>query len=151
LVVHADGHASVDQWGRDASLGPDVAQVRQNLGLLVDSGAPTPAASSPGLWGATFGNVIATWRSAVGSDSVGHLFFAGGPRLRPLDLASALVTAGATRAMELDINPQWVFFASFADAAGGATLGTKLLPSMNYSPSHVLVPSWRDFVAVFGR
>jgi hypothetical protein len=151
LVVHADGTAEVDQWGRDVTLTPDVAQVRQNLNLLVDGGSPTADAASPWLWGATFGNVAATWRSAVGSDASHNLYFVGGPDVRPADLAAVLIAAGATRAMELDINPQWVFFSSYTDDGNGGTVGTKLLPAMNYSPEHVLTPFWRDFVAVFGK
>jgi hypothetical protein len=91
-------------------------------------------------------HTAATWRSAVGSDSHHHLYFAGGPGLTPSGLASVMIAAGAIRAMELDITPQWVFFATYL---GPPIAGTKLLPSMNYPPAHVLVPSWRDFVAIF--
>ncbi|MHB8466156.1 MAG: hypothetical protein ACYDH6_13685 [Acidimicrobiales bacterium] len=149
LVVHRDGTAEVAQWGRDAALTPDVLQVRQNLSLLVDAGQPSPLASSWGAWGATLSHGAATWRSAVGSDNRHHLYFVGGPNLTPSGLASVLVAVGAQRAMELDINPQWVFFAHYT--GGLPPIGTKLLASMNYAPAHVLNPSWRDFVAVFTR
>lgn len=64
-----------------------------------------------------------------------------------------LVAAGATRAMEYDINPQWVLFASYSDGFGypPLTVGTKLLDSMNYGPDHFLAPNWRDFVALFAK
>jgi len=39
LVIYADGHAVVGEWGRDVGLTPDVVSVRQNLGLLVDVSA----------------------------------------------------------------------------------------------------------------
>jgi hypothetical protein len=150
LVVKADGSAFVAEWGRDAALSPDVTEVRQNLSLIVDGGAVTPAVSSS-YWGATITQGAVTWRSGVGSDDAHHLFFVGGPDLTPAALASLFVAAKATRAMEEDINPQWVLFASFTDGTGSppTTVGAKLLPSMNYPPDHFFYPDWRDFVALF--
>ena len=147
LVVYDDGSAAVGEWGRDMSLTPDVAQVRQNLHLLVDGGAVVPSAAQPELWGSTLHGAVSTWRSAVGSDAAHHLFFVGGPGLTPAGLGAVLVAAGAREGMELDINPQWVLFVSFG--AGG--VGSKLLPSMGYPVDHYFVPGWRDFVAVFTR
>jgi hypothetical protein len=94
----------VIDWGRDPVFAPAVAQVRQNLTLLVDGGTPTPAVTS-GYWGATITHSIVTWRSGVGSDASGHLFFVGSAGLTPSSLAALLVAAGAQRAMEFDINP----------------------------------------------
>ena len=72
LVVYNDGGATVGQWGRDVSMTPEVAFVRQNLPLLVDGGAPVPAAADPGAWGASISGAAA-WRSAVGVDASGAL------------------------------------------------------------------------------
>jgi hypothetical protein len=144
LVIRADGSATVGMWGRDASLTPDVVSVRQNLGLLVDGGTNLGAAGS---WGATLGNVRYTWRSAVGVDGAGDLVYAGGPGLDGQGLAQVMIQAGAVRAMELDINPQWVSFCYYT----GAGAGSVLLPGMNYGPSHWLSGSERDFVAVLLR
>jgi hypothetical protein len=146
LVTYADGHATVADWGRDATLTPDVTGVRQNLTLLLDNGTPTPLTSDPTKWGTTLTRNPATWRSAVGSDAHDDLFYAGGPGMTPAQLAAVLQAAGAQRAMELDINPQWVLFATFSDAQPS---GTALLPQMHYPPSHFFQPDWRDFVAVF--
>lgn len=146
LVTRADGSADVVQWGRDATLTADVAEVRQNLRLLVDAGTTAPDVGAWSSWGATLSHTAATWRSAVGSDDVHHLYFVGGPGMTPAALAAVMVAAGAKRAMELDINPQWVFFAAYSE-----TLGAKLLPGMYYGPDHVLSPNWRDFVAAFSR
>jgi hypothetical protein len=38
VVIRADGSATVGEWGRDATLTPDVVAVRQNLELVVDEG-----------------------------------------------------------------------------------------------------------------
>jgi hypothetical protein len=57
--------------------------------------------------------------------------------------------------MELDINPEWVSFSTFAHARGlvGQTLagGANLLAGMYFQPGHYLQPFSRDFFAVFAR
>ena len=151
LVMHADGSATVGVWGRDVTLTPDVVSVRQNLHPLVDGGAPANLGSS---WGATLGGGSNVWRSAVGVDAGGNLIYAAGPALDPAGLANVLVAAGCVRAMELDINPQWVSFSTYAPvplAAPDQVQGTPLLTGMNYGPTHWLEPSSRDFLAVFTR
>ena len=50
--------------------------------------------------------------------AAGDLVYVGGPDLDPASLARLLIAAGAVRAMELDINPEWVSFATFAHAGG---------------------------------
>jgi hypothetical protein len=57
--------------------------------------------------------------------------------------------------MELDINPEWVSFSTFAHTGGiiGQSLigGTNLLAGMYFQPAHYLQPFSRDFFAVFSR
>ena len=64
-------------------------------------------------------------RSAVGVDANGALVWAGG-RLTPADLANAIISAGAVRAMEMDINPDWVHFNSYDVAPDGSAHGNGL-------------------------
>jgi hypothetical protein len=153
LVIFTNGKATVADWGRDAGPGPGVAAVRQNLSLLVDHGAATPNVSSPGQWGAVLGGGVITWRSGIGVTAAGDLVYAGGPYLDPAALARLLVAAGAVRAMELDINPEWVSFSTFAHAGGvagqGIVGGANLLAGMYFQPGHYLQPFSRDFFAVF--
>jgi hypothetical protein len=153
LVIFTDGRSTVGEWGRDVSLGPTVAAVRQNLTLLVDHGQPAPTINDPGQWGAVLGGGAYTWRSGVGVTSGGDLVYAGGPDLDPALLAGLLIDAGCARAMELDINPEWVSFATFAHAggmAGGGLVGaTNLVAGMYFAPGHYLQPFSRDFFAVF--
>lgn len=154
LVIYANGSATVGEWGRDVAMGTGVIAVRQNLSLLVDHGAPAPAAQYPSEWGAVLGGGYSTWRSAVGVTAAGDLVYAGGPELSPALLAHLMVAAGAQRAMELDINPEWVSFATFTHTSGigdGAPTGTNLLQGMYYSPDHYLQPYTRDFFAVLAR
>jgi hypothetical protein len=154
LVIYSDGAATVADWGRDATLGDDVVAVRQNLPLLVDHGTPTPLVQQPYQWGAVLGGGSVTWRSAVGVTVAGDLVYAAGPDLTPGLLANLMVAAGAERAMELDINPEWVSFATFTHAGGiggSAISGANLLPGMYFSPNHYLQPYSRDFFTVFAR
>ena len=115
-MVYKNGTSTVAQWGRDASLTPDVVSVRQNLDLVVDNGQPVPGlnATDTTRWGATLGDQIYVWRSGLGVTADGALVYVGGPGLNITDLADLLVRAGAVRAMELDINTDWVNYSSYS-------------------------------------
>jgi hypothetical protein len=151
LVIFTDGTATVGDWGRDVGPAPNVQSVRQNLTLLVDGGRPAPTVGVVGQWGATLGGVFATWRSGVGVTGGGDLVYVGGPYLTPANLARLLIAAGALRAMELDINPQWVSFATYVHNGPVLASESDLLTGMWYSPNHYLQPDSRDFFAVFAR
>jgi hypothetical protein len=138
-------------------MGPDVAFARQNLSLIVDNGQPAPDLNqnSP-KWGATLGNKVLVWRSAVGVTANGALLFAGGNDLSIVTLAHVMARAGAVRAMEFDINPGWVHFNTFGPPALGQAPSVRsvayLLPGMG-GPINRYVGSLnsRDFVALFRR
>ena len=53
----------------------------------------------------------------------GALVYVGGPSLAITSLANLLVDAGAVRAMELDINPDWVQYSTYAGAPGASSTG----------------------------
>jgi hypothetical protein len=133
-------------------MSPSVVSVRQNLDLLVDGGQPVPGlnASDTTQWGNTLGNAIYVWRSGIGITADGALVYVGGPGLNITDLADLLVRAGAVRAMELDINTDWVNFSVYQPAtpsgpASGAN-GAELLPAMTGTPARYFEPWWaRDF------
>jgi hypothetical protein len=155
FVVYRDGTATVGVWGRDATMTPDVVSVRQNLDLLVDGDQPLPGlnAADSTQWGATLGNVVYVWRSGVGETADGALVYVGGPGLNITDLADLLARAGAVRAMELDINTDWVNFSVYtpAPSTGSAlpTNGASLLSNMSGGPSRYFEPWWaRDFITM---
>lgn len=152
LVIKRDGTPVVCQWGRDQQMAPDVASVRQNLSLLVDDAKPSPdiADTSSKKWGVTLGNKIFDWRSGIGTTAQGALVWVGGPGLSVSTLADTLVRAGAVRAMELDINPDWVTFNLYNSTPGGVT-GTRLLPNAKKPGDRYLSADSRDFVAAFAR
>jgi hypothetical protein len=157
LVIYRDGTATVGQWGRDATMSSSVAAVRQNLDLLVDGGKAVAglSADDTSKWGFTLGNKVYVWRSGVGVTADGALVYVGGPDMNITDLADVLVRAGAVRAMELDINTDWVNLATFAPTSGttaAAANGTDLLQNMAGSPSRYFATWWtRDFITMSAR
>lgn len=158
LVVYKNGTATVAQWGREAKLTSDVVAVRQNLDLLVEGGKPVADLNQndPTKWGFTLGNKVFVWRSGIGVTKDGALVYVGGPALDVSTLAELLARAGAVRAMELDINTDWVNFATFAPglapAQATAANGTELLSTMSGSPGRYFASWWtRDFFTMSAR
>ena len=147
FIVYDDGSFTVGAWGRDNDPNKQVVALRQNLGMLVDNGAPTAAAALPASWGASLSGAV-TMRSGVGVDANGALVWAGG-RLSPQDLANALIAAGAVRGMQMDINPDWVNFNSYDVGADGIAHGNGIFGATG--PDRFLRPNGRDFIAVFVR
>jgi hypothetical protein len=137
-------------------MSPSVVSVRQNLALIVDGGRPVAGldANVRGQWGATLGNTLYVWRSGVGVTQRGALVYAAGNGLSVSSLARILATAGAVRAMELDINSEWTRFFSYDSpdpANPDAVSGTKLTPDMRSSPLLYLEAETRDFFALLAR
>ena len=158
FVITSDGTPTIGQWGRDVSMAPDVVAVRQNLALIVDGGAPVPGlnANDTTRWGFTLHNQVYVWRSGVGVTADGALVYVGGPNMNITDLADVLARAGAVRAMELDINTDWVNLATFTPAAATDVAtpanGKDLLSTMAYSPDHYFESWWsRDFFTMSAR
>jgi hypothetical protein len=148
LVVSRSGRVDVRAWTGPA-YPSDVLLARQNLPLIVDHGRPNPNLSDGPAWGATLGNAIRVWRSAIGVDRHGDLLYAAANEQTVSSLAQTLIHAGAVRAMELDINSFWVSFISYAHS--GAASPTNLLPDMNRAATRYLSPDDRDFFAVYRR
>jgi len=151
-VIYKNGSMTVADWGRDAVMTPQVASVRQNLDLIVDNGQPVHGlnANDTTQWGATLGDQVYVYRSGLGVTGNGALVYVGGPGLNITDLANLLVRAGAVRAMELDINTDWVNYSSYTPSTpyGAATPanGTMLLPVMTGGPGRYFASWWaRDF------
>ena len=128
---------------------------RQNLDLLVDNGQIVPAAydANSSAWGATLGGGLYVWRSALGITANGALLYVGGPGLDIYNLANIMVHAGAVRAMELDINTDWVNFSSYQPVdpgrAGHPRQRHRALAGMTGTPGRYFEPWWaRDFITM---
>jgi hypothetical protein len=149
FIRYRNGTADIRAWTGGPNPGPSVVFARQNLPLIVSGGQLNPNLSDGPQWGATLGNAVRVWRSGVGVDARGNLLYAGADSQTAASLAEILRRAGAVRAMELDINYEWVTFNFFS--AFGAVRPAKLLPGMSRSATRYLTPDDRDFFAVYAR
>ena len=146
LVIDADGTAHVGIWGEGLPVpGEQVVSVRQNLTPLLTGGHLSQNIGYIGAWGATLGGSAVVARSSLAEDGAGNLLFAASMDALPVDLADALINAGAATGMELDINPEWVQLASAATPGGPLTPG---IPGQR-RPADQYELGWsRDFVTV---
>jgi hypothetical protein len=158
LWITANGTLNVGQWGRDVSAStPGLVMARQNLDLVVDGSQPVAGVqfNNPARWGNTVGNALLVWRSGLGVTADGALVYAAGSGLSADTLAKLLARAGAVRAMELDINSDWVDFFTYAPGPAGSPVGdvtvSKLLPGMRPSTDNYLSASSRDGIVLFSR
>lgn len=149
LVGTRDGTFDVVAWGGGPTPPPSVSFARQNLPLIVNHKRLNPNLSDGPEWGATLGNAIRVWRSGVGVDRRGNLIYAAANDQTVGSLATILRHAGAVRAMELDINSEWVSFISYAGP--GAATPRNLLSGMGRPPTRYLTPDDRDFFAVYAK
>ncbi len=149
IVGYEDGRVDVLDWRYGATIPPGVSFARQNLPLIVNEARPSPNIANTSEWGATVGNAVLVWRSAVGVDRYGNLIYAAGEDQTVASLARALIRAGAIRAMELDINSYWTTFVSYG--APGAEDPNKLLEGMERPATRYLEPDDRDFFALYSR
>ncbi len=158
FVVDKNGNATIGAWGTDVTMTPEVASVRQNLDLLVDHGKAVPGLdpNDTTQWGFTLGNAVYVWRSGLGVTADGALVYVAGPGLNITTLADLLVRAGAVRAMELDINTDWVSFSTYVpptpNGMASAANGSDLLADMTGTPARWFEPWWsRDFITMSAR
>jgi hypothetical protein len=147
LVGYTNGSVDVLDWRYGPSAPAGVAFARQNLPLIVDEGVATPNVGNTSEWGQTVGNATLVWRSGIGVDRHGNLIYAAGEDQTVKSLASALIHAGAVRAMELDINSYWVSFITYGLPDAGQP--QNLLPGMERAATRYLEPDDRDFFAVY--
>jgi hypothetical protein len=153
IVIYKDGHADIATWGGALKLGPDIVSVRQNLALLVDHGQLSPNLDKNVLskWGWTLKNAHYVWRSGVGVTNTGDLVFVAGDALSVQSLAELLQRAGAERAMELDINSEWISYMWYTPGATPTSpVPIKLLPFARPADRY-FKPASRDFFAVYVR
>jgi hypothetical protein len=149
IVGYTDGHVDVIDWTYGSTAPATVSFARQNLPLIVNEGKPNPNIENTSEWGATVGNAVLVWRSAVGIDGHGNLIYVSGEDQSVQSIATALIRAGAVRAMELDINSFWTSFITYG--APGAAEPKNLLPGMERPATRYLEPDDRDFFAVYSR
>jgi Phosphodiester glycosidase len=149
LIGYRDGRVDVRTWRGGPNAGPRVAFARQSLPLIIRSGRLNPALNDSTQWGYTLGNAVRVWRTGVGLDRRGNLIYAAADSQTVITLAHILKRAGAVRAMQFDINPEWPSLITYSHRGG---LGpTKVVPNVQQSATRYLVPDDRDFFAVYRR
>lgn len=146
VVIDDQGRMTVGSWGRDVRMNGHVAAVRQNLGLIVDNGAPLPKAGFAGAsWSGSSLQYQYTWRSGLGIDKSGNIIYVAGDHLNLATLANALAEAGAVRGMQLDMHTGMSLFTSWTTNTNGNLGPTKLLSTMNSPETRYLTADRRDF------
>ena len=154
-VFYKDGSMNIGAWGSGPTftLDPNVVGVRQNLSLLVDNGQVNPSVDSENknLWGVTVKNAYFVWRSGIGVTADGNIVYAVGPALSVRTLAELLQRAGAVRAMELDINEQWVSYMTYDGSKDPANPVSTKLVDFKRTERRYFSTEERDFVAVYSH
>ena len=84
-----------------------------------------------------------------GIDSHGNLIYAAADYQTAGSSPRILQRAGAVRAMQLDINPEWPTLITYAHHGGLDP--TRVVPNYQQPPTRYLVPDDRDFFAVYQR
>ncbi len=152
IVTYSDGSTDIGSWHQEVpTAGKQVVSVRQNLTLLIDHGATSATTGCQSCWGATLGGVPDPARSALGITADGRLIWAGGEYLTATDLAAALQAARVVRAVELDINPEWVAGYLYAHHGSGAVIPVPAVAGQHGIPGEYLAPWSRDFFSLTVR
>ncbi|MBV9050467.1 MAG: hypothetical protein JOY58_19530 [Solirubrobacterales bacterium] len=150
LISYRDGRVALMKWGGGPKVGPDVAWARQSLAPIVWNGRLNPQLDenpdSP-QWGYTLGGVTRVWRTGVGIDRRGNLMYAAADDQTVITIAKILQHAGAVRAMEFDINPEWHTMVTYSHRHGLDP--REVGPNPNQASTRYLVPDDRDFFAVY--
>ena len=147
LVGYRDGRVAIMRWNGGPNAGPDVAWSRQSLKPIVWNGRLSPALNDSTQWGYTLGNADRVWRTGVGIDRRGNLIYAAADGQTVTTLARILQRAGAVRAMEFDINPEWHTLITYTHHHG--LVPTEVGPNPMQPASRYLTPDDRDFFAVY--
>jgi hypothetical protein len=153
LVGYRNGAVAIVKWRGGPNAGRNVAWARQSLAPIVWNGRLNPALNTdPNSyeWGYTLGSVGYVWRTGVGIDRRGNLIFVAADNQTVISLAQALQQAGAVRAMEFDINPEWHTLITYAHEHS-QLVPTMVEPQPMQSVTRYLVPDNRDFFAVYRR
>ncbi|MGI8713928.1 MAG: hypothetical protein ACR2NR_12280 [Solirubrobacteraceae bacterium] len=153
IVTYTDGYTDIGSWRREVpAKGRSIASVRQNLTLLIDHGQAAASVDCVSCWGATLGAVADPARSALGVTGDGRLIWAGGEHATVAQLADVLLGARVVRAVELDINPEWVAAYLYGHRGGRGSLApVPIVPGQPGVPGQFLTPYSRDFFTVLTR
>ncbi|HZE04045.1 MAG TPA: hypothetical protein VE127_02405 [Solirubrobacteraceae bacterium] len=153
VVTYADGRTQIGVWRAGVpARGRRIASVRQNLHLLIDHGRPAASVNcGEACWGATIGGASAVARSGLGILRNGQLLWAAGENLTVSQLADAMAGAGVQRAVQLDINPDWVAGYLYVHHRRAPLTPVPVVPGQYGIYGHLLIPYSRDFFTVLAN
>ena len=154
IVTYGNGTTQIGAWEHGVPAhGLAIASVRQNLHLLIDHGVPAGSVAGCGMacWGVTIGNQPAVARSALGIRADGQLVWAAGEGLTVGQLADGMIAAGVQRAVQLDINPDWVAGYLYLHHPAAPLTPVPVVPGQYGIYGHLLVPYSRDFFTVLSN
>ena len=154
IVTYKNGTTQIGAWQSEVpARGLAIASVRQNLHLLIDHAVPDSSVASCGAacWGATIGGQAAVARSALGIRADGQLVWAAGEGLTVGELADGMIAAGVQRAVELDINPDWVAGYLYVHHPAAPVTPVPVVPGQYGIYGHLLAPYSRDFFTILSN
>ena len=149
MISYRDGRVDIKTWNGGEVAGKQIAFARQSLPLIIDHGRLNPLLNDSSQWGYTLGNAVRVWRTGAGIDRNGNLIYAAADWQTVTSLAQILQRAGAVRAMQLDINPEWPTLNTYGHHGGLDP--AMVVPNYQQSATRYLVPDDRDFFAVYRR
>ena len=149
LVAYRNGAVNIVRWAGGSTAPRNVAFTRQSLPPIIWNGKLNPALNDSTQWGFTLGNAVRVWRTGIGIDRHGNLIYAAADFQTVRTLAEILLRAGAVRAMQLDINPEWPTLITYRHRHG--LVPTRIVPNYQQPVTRYLVPDDRDFFAVYRR
>jgi len=149
LIGYRTGRIDIKTWIGGPNAGRGIVFARQSLPPIITNGRLNPALNDSSQWGLTLGNAVRVWRTGVGIDRRGNLIYAAANDQTVVTLARILQRAGAVRAMQFDINPEWPTLITYNHE--GSLGPTKVVPNGMQPATRYLVPDDRDFFAVYRR
>ena len=149
LIAYRDGRVDIRRWTSGPNAGPTIAFARQSLPLIIEHGRLNPALNDSSQWGFTLGNAVRVWRTGIGIDRQGNIIYAAADDQTVITLARILQRAGAVRAMQLDINPEWPTLITYRHNHG--LQPTKVVPNVQQPATRYLIADDRDFFTVYRR
>ncbi len=150
VVAYKNGTVNIVSWRGGPTVGRNIAWARQSLPLIIDHGKLNPNLSLGTEWGYTLGNAVRVWRTGLGIDKHGNLIYVAADYQTVITLAQILKRAGAVRAMELDINPEWYTIITYRHKHG-QIVPKQLAENYQQPDTRYLEPDDRDFFAVYRR
>jgi hypothetical protein len=150
LIGYRNGRVDVKTWTGGPTAPTSIVYARQSLPLIIQDGKLNPELDNSTKWGFTLGNAVRVWRTGVGIDRRGNVIYAAANNQTVMSLARILQRAGAVRAMQFDINPEWPTMNIYAHRGGGL-VPIKVVPNDMQPATRYLVPDDRDFFAVYRR